>query len=226
MNIIVTGVSRGIGRAVIERFTDLGHKCLGVSRGDESIVSPISYGYNIVYTDWKSMDVLCNNIKSHFRGDQIDIVINNAASITVMSLDELSEQDFLDQFRINAILPFMFTKSLLKDSQLRLKAHIVNVGSMAGFQGSGKFPGLGAYSASKSALVCLTESMAAEWSNRVNVNCLCLGAVNTEMLKQAFPNYVSEINGVEMAQYICGFAVNAHGLVNGQVIPVKKDDPN
>lgn len=171
------------------------------------------------------MGMLCDKISKRFGGEEVDVVINNAASIVVKSLDDMKEQDFIDQYRTNAILPFTFIRTLLNADILRLGAHVVNIGSMAGFQGSDKFPGLGAYSASKSALACLTESMAAEWSNRVNVNCLCLGAVNTEMLKQAFPSYVSEINGVEMARFICGFAENAHGIVNGQVIPVKKDDP-
>ena len=68
--------------------------------------------------------------------------------------------------------------------------HIVNIGSMAGFQGSSKFNGLAWYSASKSAFACLTESLSEEFKGKnISVNCLALGSVQTEMLAEAFPGY-------------------------------------
>ena len=66
--------------------------------------------------------------------------------------------------------------------------HVVNVTSMAGFQGSGKFSGLSYYSASKAALGSLTECLAEELKeDEVKVNALAIGSVQTEMLAEAFP---------------------------------------
>src|SRR5581483_7914106 len=82
-------------------------------------------------------------------------------------------------------------------------AHIVNIGSMGGFQGSSKFPGLSAYSASKAALHNLTECLAQEFIDLgIKVNCLALGSAQTEMLEKAFPGYESPVMAFEMGKYI------------------------
>src|SRR5581483_12509954 len=90
-------------------------------------------------------------------------------------------------------------------------AHIVNIGSMGGFQGSAKFPGLSAYSASKAALHTLTECLAQELTERqIKVNCLALGSVQTEMLEEAFPGYQSPVLAFEMGKYVADFALTGH----------------
>ena len=87
--------------------------------------------------------------------------------------------------------------------------------------GSSKFPGLSAYSASKSALAILTECLASEIpENEVKFNCLALGSANTEMLKKAFPDYTSPTSAVQMAQFIVDFTLNGHQYFNGKVLPV------
>ena len=92
---------------------------------------------------------------------------------------------------------------LLKKSK---SPHVVNISSMAGFQGSKKFPGLSHYSASKAAIAALTESLAEEFNQEIAFNALCLGAVQTEMLEEAFPGYQAPLNPDEMAEYIADFA--------------------
>jgi NAD(P)-dependent dehydrogenase (short-subunit alcohol dehydrogenase family) len=106
------------------------------------------------------------------------------------------------------------------------QAHIVNIGSMGGFQGSSKFPGLSIYSASKAALANLTECLAEEWKEyNINVNCLALGSVNTEMLQSAFPGYEANVSPHEMAKFIADFSINGRALFNGKVIPVALNTP-
>jgi 3-oxoacyl-[acyl-carrier protein] reductase len=156
----------------------------------------------------------------------VNVLVNNAASIQVQSLSSTTADSLANQFRVNALLPFLLSQGLYNHGVFATNAHIVNISSMAGYQDSAKFKGLGAYSASKAALICLTQSMAAEWGQDLSINCLCLGAVNTEMLKAAFPDYVAPINDVQMASFIYQFATSAAETMNGQVIPVKKDDPN
>jgi NAD(P)-dependent dehydrogenase (short-subunit alcohol dehydrogenase family) len=104
--------------------------------------------------------------------------------------------------------------------------HIVNIGSMGGFQGTAKFPGLAAYSASKAAVANLTECLAEELKEQnIKVNCLALGAVNTEMLHEAFPGYVAPVSAVAMAQYIASFALTGQYIMNGKIVPVSISTP-
>ena len=105
-------------------------------------------------------------------------------------------------------------------------AHIVNISSMGGFQGADKFAGLSAYSSSKAALNCLTECLAVEFKQTpIKINALCLGAVETEMLSMAFPNFKAPVSSEEMAQFIHHFTLENHRFMNGKVIPVALSTP-
>jgi 3-oxoacyl-[acyl-carrier protein] reductase len=93
-------------------------------------------------------------------------------------------------------------------------------------QGSVKFSGLSAYSSSKAALVCVTECLAEELREKnISINCLALGAVQTEMLNEAFPGYKAPVSPSEMAGFIADFCLNAHKFINGKIIPVSLSTP-
>jgi NAD(P)-dependent dehydrogenase (short-subunit alcohol dehydrogenase family) len=97
---------------------------------------------------------------------------------------------------------------------------------MGGYQGSSKFPGLSVYSATKGGLSILTECIATEFSDKkISCNSLCLGAVQTEMLEQAFPGIEAPVEPEEMAEYISEFILNGHKFYNGQILPVTLGDP-
>jgi NAD(P)-dependent dehydrogenase (short-subunit alcohol dehydrogenase family) len=97
---------------------------------------------------------------------------------------------------------------------------------MGGFQGSMKFKGLSYYSASKAALACLSECLANEFADsNISVNCLALGAVQTEMLEEAFPGYKAPVTAKEMAGFISYFAINGHKFYNGKILPVAVSTP-
>ena len=105
-------------------------------------------------------------------------------------------------------------------------SHIVNISSMGGFMGSQKFPGLALYSMAKGAVSILSEALAEELENRqIRVNCLALGAVQTEMLEEAFHGYRAPVEPKDMAGFIAGFALEAHYFINGKVIPVSLATP-
>ncbi|MCK7533451.1 MAG: SDR family oxidoreductase [Marinilabiliales bacterium] len=96
-------------------------------------------------------------------------------------------------------------------------AHIVNISSMGGYQGSSKYKGLSYYSASKAAISCLSECLAGEFSGTgITVNCLALGAVQTEMFEEAFPGSQAPVSTMEMAQFIVNFALNGNRFFNGK----------
>ena len=97
---------------------------------------------------------------------------------------------------------------------------------MGGIQGSMKFAGLAAYSSSKGALITLSELLAEEYKEQgVAFNVLALGAVNTEMLQEAFPGYEAPISAAEMADYIFNFALTGNKFHNGKIIQVSSSTP-
>jgi NAD(P)-dependent dehydrogenase (short-subunit alcohol dehydrogenase family) len=156
----------------------------------------------------------------------VDIVINNAGFLVNKPFVEQSEEDWQKQFDVNVFSPAKLIRFLYPWLLLSGNAHIVNITSMGGFQGSSKFPGLSAYSASKAALGTLTECLAVEFSGKgISVNALALGAVQTEMLSQAFPGYEAPINAHKMAEFITNFSLNGHQYFNGKQIPVAFTTP-
>ena len=129
-------------------------------------------------------------------------------------------------YEVNVFAPAMLIKVLLPLIEKSTEAHIVNISSMGGVQGSSKFIGLSAYSSSKGALITLTECLATELAHKnIKVNCLALGSVNTEMLATAFPGYEAPVSANKMAEWVSWFALNGHHFFNGKIIPVALSNP-
>jgi NAD(P)-dependent dehydrogenase (short-subunit alcohol dehydrogenase family) len=127
-------------------------------------------------------------------------------------------------YNTNVFAPFLIIQDLLP--LFNKNSHIINIGSIGGFQGSSKFPGLSAYSSSKAALAGLSECLAEELApKKIKVNCLALGAVQTDMLEEAFPGYKAPLNPTEMATFITWFALNGKNYFNGKVLPVSLSTP-
>ncbi len=81
-----------------------------------------------------------------------------------------------------------------------------------------KFPGLAAYSSSKGAVNILTELLAEEYKDSGPAfNALALGAVQTEMLEQAFPGFQAPVSAAEMAVYVLNFALQGQQFFNGKI---------
>ena len=137
---------------------------------------------------------------------------------------ETSGDDLASMFESNVLGHFNMIQHLLP--LMGSGSHIVNIGSMGGFQGSVKFPGLSAYSASKAALHTLTECLAFELPETgIKINCLALGSAQTEMLEKAFPGYQSPVLAFEMGKYVADFARTGHKFFNGKILPVAVTTP-
>jgi NAD(P)-dependent dehydrogenase (short-subunit alcohol dehydrogenase family) len=109
---------------------------------------------------------------------------------------------------------------------LKQGSHVVTISSMGGIQGSLKFPGLAAYSSSKGAVITLSELLAEEYKEQgIAFNVLALGAVQTEMLEEAFPGYQAPTSAKEMAEYICDFSLTGNTYYNGKVLQVSSTNP-
>ncbi|RZL18842.1 MAG: SDR family oxidoreductase, partial [Pedobacter sp.] len=153
-----------------------------------------------------------------------DILINNAGTLINKPFLETSAADMWQMLESNVMGHFNMIQHVVP--LMNAGGHIVNIGSMGGFQGSVKFPGLAAYSSSKSALHTLTECLAQELvETGIKINCLALGSAQTEMLEQAFPGYQSPVMAFEMGKYVADFAKTGHRFFNGKTLPVAVSTP-
>ncbi|MDB5117788.1 MAG: short-chain dehydrogenase [Mucilaginibacter sp.] len=234
MNIIITGASSGVGfEAVIELILSGEHKVIALARSHDKLerLAEIAAGLNpdctlypiafdIVHDDYADLQQF---ITSNFDG-QIDVLINNAGMLVNKPFAQLLETDFVEMLQSNFIGHVRIIQSLY--GFMPAGSHILNIGSMGGFQGSAKFPGLAAYSASKAALHNLTECLAQEFAEQgIKVNCLALGSAQTEMLEKAFPGYQSPVMAFEMGKYVADFALTGHKFFNGKILPVAVTTP-
>jgi NAD(P)-dependent dehydrogenase (short-subunit alcohol dehydrogenase family) len=155
---------------------------------------------------------------------QIDILINNAGYLVNKPFEKISHSDFQLSYQINVIGVMETVQGMM--NLFSKDAHIVNISSMGGFQGSVKFSGLSAYSTSKAALCSFTELFSEEYKNTtLAMNCLCLGAVQTEMLEEAFPGYQAPTSPYEMAAFIADFALSGNRYFKGKILPVSLSTP-
>ncbi len=224
-NVIITGTSRGIGFELVKIFNDNGFKVLALSRDMSSIEELCSknvHGFSFDITKQQDIDKIANYVKSEF--GPIDAIIHNAGALIAKPFEMLSYDDFEYLYKVNVFGIAMLTKALLP--QLSKGAHVVGISSIGGVRGSVKFPGLAAYSSSKGALITLIEVLAEEFKDRnIAFNALALGAVQTEMLSEAFPDYKTDMQPKNMAQYIFDFTINGHQFYNGKVLEVSNSTP-
>ena len=219
--VIVTGASRGIGRALVGRFLDLGHEVWALSRNTDEL-NKIK-GIHTISIDLSEEQQIVDWVQS-CGVDYFDAVINNAGMLINKPFAETTYADFEAVYRVNVFGAAQLIRHLLP--LLTTDSHILNISSMGGVNGTAKFPGLAAYSSSKGALGILTELLAEEFKdNGPRCNALALGAVQTEMLAEVFPDYKAPVSAPQMATYIADFSLNGHHLYNGKVLPISQSTP-
>ncbi|GHE38139.1 SDR family NAD(P)-dependent oxidoreductase [Sphingobacterium griseoflavum] len=234
-NIVITGASSGIGfEAVLDLTANKANKVIALARSADKlrklheIATSLNHDggklypaqFDIAYDNYP--DALIPFITSKF--DKIDILINNAGLLINKPFLETSLQDFAQVFQTNLLGQVNMIQHLVP--YMHEGSHIVNIGSMGGYQGSSKFSGLSAYSASKGALSILTECLAEELKPQgIKVNCLALGSAQTEMFEAAFPGAEAAVLAFEMGRYVAEFAQNGHKYYNGKILPVATNTP-
>ncbi|MEY3592687.1 MAG: hypothetical protein RLZZ38_1677 [Bacteroidota bacterium] len=223
-NIVILGASQGIGAALVEVFAkDSSNKVIALARQVE-LMKDLFKQENVFAYKLDLLDNVHEQIDELKLPDSIDILINNAGLLINKPFETITHQDFHNSYQVNVIGIMEATQALLP--LLKDGAHIVNISSMGGFQGSLKFAGLTAYSTAKAALCAFTEMFAEEYkATNIHMNCLCLGAVQTEMLAQAFPGYEAPTSPEQMANFIANFAEHSGQLLNGKIIPVSASNP-
>jgi len=224
----------GVGfEAVLELTLTNQHQVIALARSEDKLTRllEIAKGLNpectlypvafdIVHDDYADLKQF---IAARFNG-KIDVLINNAGMLINKPFAQLDETDFVEMLQSNYLGHVRIIQAMLP--LMASGGHIVNIGSMGGYQGSAKFAGLSAYSASKAALHVLTECLAQELAEQnIKVNCLALGSAQTEMLEKAFPGYESPVMAFEMGKYIADFALTGHKFFNGKILPVALSTP-
>jgi 3-oxoacyl-[acyl-carrier protein] reductase len=229
MNIIITGASTGIGyHAALEFARHSGFHVLAIARSEQKLKKlqkeanesegKISImAYDIRSRNENSVVAHCNSIGM----ERVDILINNAGLLINKPFETLGWDDWTAIYETNVIGLARFTSVLLPLMGGDKRSHILNISSMGGVPNTSKFPGLSAYSSSKGAVSIFSECLAEELKLRnIAVNALALGAVQTDMLQKAFPDYRAKVTPQEFAKYLFWFSTSGNRFVNGKVIPV------
>jgi len=224
-NIIVTGTSRGIGFELAQQFADEGHQVLALSRDENPIkslkngnISAFSFDIS-AESEFKKVEDFLNETWQN-----VDILINNAGKLVNKPFEQTSTEEFEKVYSVNVFGVARLIQSVLPF--MKKGAHVLNVSSMGGVQGSAKFAGLAAYSSSKGAMTILSELLAEEYKDKgIAFNTLALGAVQTEMLEEAFPGYEAPVSASEMASYIKNFSLTGSKFYNGKILPVSASTP-
>jgi len=223
-NIIITGTSRGIGYELALHFAKAGHQVLAISRKtpQEFIENQNISCLSVDLSDETEVEKVDKFLSQTWK--KIDIIIHNAGSLLLKPFSETSQEDFENVYKVNVFGMANLTRICLP--YLQKGSHVVTISSMGGIQGSLKFAGLAAYSSSKGAVITLSELLAEEYKERgIAFNVLALGAVQTEMLAEAFPGYQAPITAKQMADYIFDFALTGNKYFNGKVLQVSSTNP-
>jgi short-subunit dehydrogenase len=224
-NVVITGTSRGIGFELAKMFADNGHQVLAISRNTEPLSVINHKNISVISVDIsKNSDIekVTVFIKNNWK--KVDILINNAGKLINKPFTDLTSNDFLEVYKVNVFGVAELTKNLIPF--LQKGSHVVTISSMGGVQGSMKFPGLAAYSSAKGAVITLSELLAEEYKEQqIAFNVLALGAVQTEMLAEAFPDYKAPLSAEEMANYIYDFSLTGNKFYNGKVLQVSSTTP-
>ena len=221
--IIVTGASRGIGHEIVKIAEKKGHRVYSISRNINALKDySFKYPRQVDLANEDSIDKFSSEVKND--GVKVDALINNAGAFLNKPFEKISKKEFEYIFQVNVFGLSSITRKVLPiiDS----KGHIVNITSMGGINGAAKFAGLSAYSSSKGAVNILTELLAEEYKEKgPSFNALAFGAVQTEMLEEAFPGLKAPISSEEIADFILDFSLEGQKYFNGKILPVSSSTP-
>ena len=197
-NVIITGASRGIGKGIAEKFAQQGANIAFTCRKTNADTSKLakslsSYGvkavaYSSDASDFDSSNELVEQVIKDF--GSIDILVNNAGVTKDNLLMRMSEDDFNYVMKVNMNSVFNLTKAVLRPMLKQRSGSIINMSSIVGVKGNA---GQTNYSASKSAIIGFTKSIALELGSRnIRCNAIAPGFIETEMTQALNQDQVAE----------------------------------
>ncbi len=226
--VIVTGATGNLGQAVARAFLVTGARLTLVDHAADrlqQIYSDIASSRDhflagsVDVTDVDAVAAMVEETINRF--DRIDVLVNTIGGFRGGTpLHETSLETWDLMFNLNARSVFIASRAVIPHMLRQGSGKIVNVAARAGLQGSAK---VAAYSASKSAVIRLTESLAAELKESgINVNCVLPGTIDTPQNRQAMPkaDYNRWIKPEALADAILFLASDAARDVHGAALPV------
>jgi len=194
---IVTGASRGVGRAICIAFAKEGATIVLAARSPQKLaetaeeVREAGAKAEIVITDLTREEAIKNLMKvTNEKFSRLDILVNNAGVTVSAELEWTSTQDWDRLFAVNARAPFILCRESLPLLKKAPRAYIINIVSVVGVK---CYALQSAYTASKHALRGMTKSLAEELrGTNVRVHSICPGGIDTDMIGQIRPDIKKE----------------------------------
>ncbi|CAH8202023.1 3-oxoacyl-(acyl-carrier-protein) reductase [Vibrio aestuarianus] len=182
---LVTGASRGIGRAIAELLVERGATVIGTATSESGAAAISDYlgdkgkGLALNVTDVESIESVLKAINEEFGA--LDILVNNAGITRDNLLMRMKDDEWTDILDTNLTSIFRLSKAVLRGMMKKRNGRIINVGSVVGTMGNA---GQTNYAAAKAGVIGFTKSMAREVASRgVTVNTVAPGFIETDMTK-------------------------------------------
>lgn len=207
---VVTGASRGIGRAIVALFEQEGARVAGCARHAVAGVQACDVS--------RADDVARFAAEVTARWGVPDILVNNAGTVARARLDALAEADWDDVMGSNLKGTYLVTRAFLAAMRARGSGRVINVASISGRLGTA---GLVAYCAAKHGVVGLTRALGEEVrADGLTVNAICPGSVDTDMLRVGMPGALPKMTPDAIAQVALFLAADAPVALTGSCVDV------
>ncbi|SHH22252.1 3-oxoacyl-ACP reductase FabG [Ferrimonas marina] len=229
---LVTGASRGIGKAIALQLVAAGAKVIGTATSERGAAAIAEYlgehgnGMVLNVTEQASIDGLFERIKAEY-GD-IDILVNNAGITRDNLMMRMKEDEWCDILDTNLTSVFRTSKAVLRAMMKKRHGRIINIGSVVGTMGN---PGQANYAAAKAGLLGFTKSLAKEVASRgITVNAVAPGFIQTDMTDELTEDQKAAIMGQvpagrlgqaqEIADAVLFLASDRAGYITGETLHV------
>ncbi len=199
---VVTGASRGIGRAITLAFAQAGFKVFALARSVEAVEaikteSSAADAIEAVAFDALNEASVLEACAAVQRAGAVHVLVNNAGVALAAPLSKTSSEDYDRTMTVNVRTPFLLCRELMPSMAKARGGRVINIASTAATKG---FKYTSVYCASKHALLGLTRSLAVEYAAKnVTVNAVCPGWTDTDMLAQSAQN-ISKATGRSVDQ--------------------------
>ncbi|MGH3829167.1 MAG: SDR family NAD(P)-dependent oxidoreductase [Pseudonocardiaceae bacterium] len=236
---VLTGASRGIGKAILARLVSDGYECLVIGLSAPEALPGVVRFLEHDLADLVSVAAAAQAVRSHLNGlgRPATLLVNNAGGAHPRPAGGLGLDDVRADITLNLLAPMLLADAVVGGMRAASDGAIVNISSTAGRTGVAY---LHTYSAAKAGLIAFTQSLAAECAaDGVRVNCVCPGAVDTRSARDGrqelsrlhgqHPHAYADamvsrtglgrlINADEVAEVVSWLAADAGRAVNGQTI--------